>query len=428
VLTKRKETEKYHAGIRPLSRLSRLLKCDSSDNLCNVFRESFYPLLFASITGLLTGLFLSGFSSYLTDYPGILVLIPGAIAMRGNIFASMGSRLGTAIHTGELTIPFTKSRSFVKAVKLSLVQTIILSFYLGILTYLVSLWFLPNRMSMEEYVTISVVAGLISGFFLLIFTVFIVYTGYGKEWDVDNVSVPLITAMGDIITVPSVFLSAWLTVSMGKTGSGIFFYIFVIVIIYLLTGIMRVGTTSKFHDIKRALNHSIPILSMCGIFSIITGTILSKSLDSLIVFSAILFVIPSINEEAGNSGGIVASRLSSALFIGDENLSLKPGKFTKDIMKGLVFSNFIAFNIMFMVSGIITGILNFGTPGIMEMYVIILMGGMISTTSGMIVAYYLNHISFRKGLDPDNIVIPLITSFMDILGTLTIVLIMLVMI
>jgi mgtE-like transporter len=35
-----------------------------------------------------------------------------------------------------------------------------------------------------------------------------------------------------------------------------------------------------------------------------------------------------------------------------------------------------------------------------------------------LMSYYFSILSFRKGLDPDNIGIPLITSIMDVLGTL----------
>ena len=36
----------------------------------------------------------------LAELPGLLLLVPGAIALRGNVFGAMGSRLGTAVHAG----------------------------------------------------------------------------------------------------------------------------------------------------------------------------------------------------------------------------------------------------------------------------------------------------------------------------------------
>src|SRR5262249_57613103 len=49
---------------------------------------------------LLAGLVLGSITGTLEELPGLLVLVPAAIGMRGNVFGALGSRLGTAIHTG----------------------------------------------------------------------------------------------------------------------------------------------------------------------------------------------------------------------------------------------------------------------------------------------------------------------------------------
>ena len=49
---------------------------------------------------LLAGLALSFMDRSLQRLPGLFILIPAAIGMRGNIFGALGSRLGTGIHSG----------------------------------------------------------------------------------------------------------------------------------------------------------------------------------------------------------------------------------------------------------------------------------------------------------------------------------------
>ena len=44
--------------------------------------------------------FLAAMTGTLEQYPGLLVLVPAAIGMRGNIFGALGSRLATSIHAG----------------------------------------------------------------------------------------------------------------------------------------------------------------------------------------------------------------------------------------------------------------------------------------------------------------------------------------
>ena len=64
-------------------------------------RQGLAALLVSSGGDLLAGLTLGAITHTLEALPGLLVLVPAAIGMRGNIFGALGSRLGTVIHTGQ---------------------------------------------------------------------------------------------------------------------------------------------------------------------------------------------------------------------------------------------------------------------------------------------------------------------------------------
>src|SRR5438552_18270900 len=63
-------------------------------------RQGLAALLVSSGGDLLAGLTLGAITHTLEALPGLLVLVPAAIGMRGNIFGALGSRFGTAIHSG----------------------------------------------------------------------------------------------------------------------------------------------------------------------------------------------------------------------------------------------------------------------------------------------------------------------------------------
>src|SRR4051794_13904846 len=63
-------------------------------------RQALAALLVSSGGDLLAGVTLGAITGTLESLPGLLVLVPAAIGMRGNIFGALGSRLGTSIHTG----------------------------------------------------------------------------------------------------------------------------------------------------------------------------------------------------------------------------------------------------------------------------------------------------------------------------------------
>jgi mgtE-like transporter len=51
-----------------------------------------------------------------------------------------------------------------------------------------------------------------------------------------------------------------------------------------------------------------------------------------------------------------------------------------------------------------------------------LLGGLLATAVAMLVAYYGSIAAFRLGLDPDNHGIPLLTSTLDLVGAISLIL------
>src|SRR5262249_61907253 len=67
-------------------------------------RSGFVALLISSGGDLVAGLTLGSITGTLEALPGLLVLVPAAIGMRGNVFGALGSRLGTLIHSGNFVL------------------------------------------------------------------------------------------------------------------------------------------------------------------------------------------------------------------------------------------------------------------------------------------------------------------------------------
>ncbi len=63
-------------------------------------RQALVSLVLNSSTSFVAGTVLGSIAGTFERMPGLLVLVPAAIGLRGNIFSSVGTRLSTAIHTG----------------------------------------------------------------------------------------------------------------------------------------------------------------------------------------------------------------------------------------------------------------------------------------------------------------------------------------
>ena len=66
---------------------------------------------------------------------------------------------------------------------------------------------------------------------------------------------------------------------------------------------------------------------------------------------------------------------------------------------------------------VITVAMGLGSPGLGSIMAISLVGGLVVTAITSVAAYWVTAYTFRKGDDPDNVVIPIITSTMDAVGT-----------
>ena len=62
-----------------------------------IIKEGLIALLICAVGDLIAGLILGKMTFFLETFPGLLVVIPGAIGMRGNIFGSFASRLSTSL-------------------------------------------------------------------------------------------------------------------------------------------------------------------------------------------------------------------------------------------------------------------------------------------------------------------------------------------
>ncbi|WP_286242812.1 magnesium transporter [Methanobacterium ferruginis] len=378
-------------------------------DVSRVLGETFTALFICAIGDLVAGILLSGMTNTLEMLPGLLVLIPGAIGMRGNIFGALGSRLGSNLHIGILTPELKKSPVLNQNIISAIILTVIMSIFLAFAAkgFCILLGF--ESISIVEFTIISVLGGIFSGALLLPTTILISIKSYENGWDPDNVTTPLIAASGDLFTIPSILLAVqillWIRNGFTET---ILFAIFIIMgIMGFIYGIKR-GS-----HLKKIIVHSTPTLFLSSLFGTTAGTILNGSFSAILNNPSILALVPLFSGESGDLVSILGARLSSGLHIGSIGSSLRP---TEEALRNFAIIIILAI-IIYPLIGILAffGSLAIGIEpvGLVNMVFISTSAGLMLTPLMLLIAFYLNAISYRRGLDPDNIVIPLSTSLTD---------------
>src|SRR6266571_3421553 len=123
----------------------------------------FVALLLSSGGDLLAGLTLGSITGTLQELPGLLVLVPAAIGMRGNIFGALGSRLGTAIHAGTFRLSTRPDTLVGQNLAASLSLSLSISLALAVLAKAIAVGFgLDHTISIGDFVVISVIGGFLS--------------------------------------------------------------------------------------------------------------------------------------------------------------------------------------------------------------------------------------------------------------------------
>jgi mgtE-like transporter len=174
-----------------------------------VVKQSLPLLIICGLGGIITGNFLGAMIELFKEIPGLLVVIPAVIALRGNINTALGSRLGSAYHLGIIDAENMWNNELKQNILGSLILSFLISLIIGILAYISSivLQIYPNPLIL---ISIVVIAGGLSGIILAFLTVIIIYVVFKRGYDPDNITGPALATFGDIITILCIFFSALL--------------------------------------------------------------------------------------------------------------------------------------------------------------------------------------------------------------------------
>ena len=370
----------------------------------------------SSVTATLAGVLLAGITGTLARLPGLLVLVPAAIGMRGNIFGALGSRLSTTIHAGT----FRVSRRIDNVVGQNLAAAAVLSLAtavaLGVATKVLAPVFgLSSIISVADLIVVSTVGAILSSAVVLVVTLALAASSARYGWDLDNVNAPLVSAVGDVVPLPALFVASGL-VSLAVVTPAL-------AVVLTAAGAIALGwgLRAPLELQRHILRESLPILLLTGGVLIFAGVVIEHRLEDFALYRAVLILVPACLAGAGAIGGILSGRLASKLHIGLIEPTMLPSRSARrDLSFGFVLALpvFVANGLLAHLGGLV---FDFASPGLLRLMAISLTGGLIATVLAGLIAYYGTVTAIRLGVDPDTYGIPLVTSTVDLAGAAAIV-------
>jgi len=373
--------------------------------------QGFVAVTVASLTSLVAGLVLVGMSNRIEVIEGLFVLIPVSIGMRGNIFGALAARLGTAILSGLFEVSRDKAGLLYQNIYASILLTIGTSVTMGLLARAVAGLLGVDTVSVWDFIVISLVGGLLSSVVVLAVTIYLSITSFRRGWDLDAVGAPLITAIGDVVTLPCLFLASFLAridIVTPVVGG-----------LALVVGGFALwrGWTTALTVARRIVREAFPVLCIAIVLDVLAGTVVQPRMDDVFTpLPAFLIIIPGFLENTGALGSILAARLGSKLHLGAVTPTARPGAVA--LLDGTIV--LVLGLIVYAISALTTLGVAEATgaayPGALTFLGVVMVGGMLATVVAAVIGYYAAIATYRFGFDPDNHTIPIVTSGMDLLG------------
>lgn len=170
------------------------------------------------------------------------------------------------------------------------------------------------------------------------------------------------------------------------------------------------------YSAPKIIKESIPLLTICIGVEVLIGQVLNTN-QGLMTIPIILALIPVINGVGGNIGSILGARLASGLHTGIIDVNFKDKELHKN-MTGTLLLGLITFTILGLLIYFIMPIIgiNVNVIGFAKLMTIVLGAGVLLILSLIGISVVSAIYSFKKGIDPDNSVIPIVTTSGDALG------------
>ncbi|WP_049922350.1 magnesium transporter [Halopiger djelfimassiliensis] len=172
------------------------------DSAIDVYKQALPVILISLVAGLFAGTLLGTetMREGIASVPGVLLLLPAFLATRGGVYGSLGARLSSGLHQGLIEPRFEWNGRLRNAIVASFLNGMIVSVFIAVLAWGVLLA-LGREGSLVELVIILFVAALLSAVAMLGVLLTVIFKGYRRGLDPDNVIGPVVTTVGDVFGI-----------------------------------------------------------------------------------------------------------------------------------------------------------------------------------------------------------------------------------
>lgn len=171
-------------------------------------RERISEIFATEIMSISGGLFAGALIAVSIDrlllVPGLFVLLPGFLSMRGNILGTLSARLTSALHLGTLAPSFKRHPILGGNLIGAFLLVLLISAALGLIAAFVN-WLIIGQFSLLVFY-VAILAGILSNIIEIPIAIVSVFQLFKRGYHPENIMGPYITTVGDIVSLVALLI------------------------------------------------------------------------------------------------------------------------------------------------------------------------------------------------------------------------------
>ncbi|MHA1309573.1 MAG: magnesium transporter [Candidatus Helarchaeota archaeon] len=371
-----------------------------------IFKETFLSLIF-DLGGLIAGAIMGYYVSLISVKTWAIAIYPIVLTGRGALNGILGGKLSTGLHLGLINTNIKKNTKYFYSLLASLcLISLITSFIVGIIAFIIT------GALIEDLYTIVISCIAIQALTILItipITSVLGFITFKRGFDPDIVVFPISSTVADIWATISYLITLSMVFWFGSLGMSIIYFIslFFIIFVIVLAFLFR-REREYWYTLKEAL-FTILIITL---ISAISGFSLSKMRDYIKKSPGIIVVYPALIDTLGDAAAIFGSISTTRLFIGFIKSKIGQIRRQTGILSQILIATFLFY--------IIYGFIAFIYEKTLISFFMPIVSFLLCFPIVIIITFIMAILTFTKGMNPDNFVIPIETALTDAIFTVVI--------
>jgi mgtE-like transporter len=363
---------------------------------------------FFDIGGLLAGFMVASQLGVFLLSPWAIALYPAIVSAKGVIGGLLSGRLSTALHLGTIHPRFFKNTtSFYRLFEALIVITLATSVAVSSIAIVFGTLFWGITYADFPAILSVMMATMAIGLLLSLVTIKVAFVSFKRGLDPDIVVYPIMSTVADIfitlfyIGVISLFffsfLGSWIVAAVALA--------FGFLALYILPKNMHDA------DFIKTIKESMTTMLLVAFIVNVTGTVLKQISAFVADRKEVFTVYPALIDTIGDVGSVVGSTATTKLALGLLTPSLASMRSHAKNIFSAWSSSLIVFFILAVLSLAINNLFSFSS--FLNLITILLITNVIAVPAIVLLSYSISILTFKRGLDPDNFVIPIESSFAD---------------